>query len=162
MVNRFITVIDRHGEKRRVKREEHLTRLRLEREFGDLTRFEVPINNYSNESEISNSEPNNTEGSYNHQISNRGNRTSMGNNPTPSSSENLHSPHDPRKKKKRNKPKGNRKSKNRKSRRKGKHTQNKRHQMKNKSRKEENKNRNAERRSQRNAKAIRTKFNSIN
>jgi hypothetical protein len=119
MENRFITVIDRHGEKRRVKREEHLTRLRLEREFGDLTRFEGPTKNYSNESESSNSEPNNTEGSYNNQIINREKRTSMGNNPTPSSSENLHSPHDPRKKKKRNKPKGNRKS-----RRKGKHTQN--------------------------------------
>ncbi len=148
MENRFITVIDRHGEKRRVKREEHLTRLRLEREFGDLTRFEGPTNNYSNESEISNSEPNNNEGSFNNTISNRENSNIV--SPTPSNS--------PNKPKTKNKGKGSRKSKKNKSRRKG-----NRKSKKNKSRKEANKKRNAEIRSQRNAKATRNKkFNSPN
>ena len=150
--NPFMTVIDQSGKSSRVNRTSYLKHLRSERANRRLTSFD--------ESERSDIEPNNTEGSYtnsqrsnnegsfNNTISNRENSNIV--SPTPSNS--------PNKPKTKNKGKGSRKSKKNKSRRKG-----NRKSKKNKSRKEANKKRNAEIRSQRNAKATRNKkFNSPN
>ena len=166
---RRITVIGRDGKKTRVEEKKHLKDLYIEREFGNLSRFEEPsISNYSNESngwyhdaKVERGESTNSEGSYtNSQRSNS--EGSFNNQISKSESSNIVSPTpsfsiSPNKPKTKNKGKGSRKSKKNKSRRKG-----NRKSKKNKSRKEANKKRNAERRSQRNAKATRNKFNSPN
>lgn len=165
---RRITVIGRDGEKTRVEENSHLKELYFERKFGSSFK-EPSISNYSNESngwyhdakvergESTNSEDSYTnsqrskrsEGSFNNTISNRENSNNVSPTPSFSISPKINN------KIKRTKGKGN--SKKNKSRRKG-----NRKSKKNKSRKEANKKRNAERRSQRNAKATRNKFNSPN